>query len=182
MQENKFGEGKLWLRSACREDASVLLSWLSDERTVALWKADRFSWPLDQRQLETYLQEFTENMGQEAFMAVTGDGRSVGHFSFREIEEERKTAHLGFIVVNPACRGLGYGRSMVKLALEWAFCQKKLDSVWLGVYDCNQAARHCYEALGFTVCSRPGFTEEFHGEIWEYSYLEAHRKKGYYRK
>lgn len=178
MEQGKKEQGELRLRPACREDAKELLSWLSDERTVALWKADRFSWPLEKRQLETYLQEFAENETQAAFMAVTESGDAVGHFSFREIEEKSRTAHLGFIVVNPACRGMGFGRSMVKLALEWAFCRKQLDTVWLGVYDCNQAARRCYEALGFEACSRPGFAEEFHGERWEYSYLEAHRKKG----
>ena len=50
------------------------------------------------------------------------------------------------------------------------------DYLGYGVYDCNEPAKRCSAAEGFRRIERPGFeakTDRFHGEDWEYYYLEA---------
>ena len=163
------------IRPYKRCDQAALLSWLKEERTVALWKADRFSWPLTEAQLEAYGRDFSREADKAAFTALNEAGVPVGHFSFRRIDWEMGTAHLGFIVTDPAVRGTGCGRQMVRLALACAFDLLGLSRVTLGVYDCNQAARRCYEAEGFVPADRPGFETVFHGETWRYFYLQADR-------
>lgn len=168
----------LRLRPYKKEDGACLLSWLTDERTVELWKADRFSWPLTKEQLERYREQFEQDPAACIFTAVDGTGAPAGHFSFREINYERNSAHMGFIVVDPQARGQGFGRQMVSLALRYAFELLMLERVTLGVFDCNLAARRCYESLGFKEIEREHKTVGFHGETWEYFYLAAEKKRG----
>ena len=157
-------------------DAEYLLKWLTDETTVTFWKADRFTWPLTKEQLDTYYNDFENDLNAAAFTALDEAGCVASHFSRREICWEENRAHMGFIVVNPDSRGKGYGRQMVHAALAYAFDSLGLKAVTLGVYDCNEPAKRCYAAEGFRRIERPGFeakTDLFHGEDWEYYYLEA---------
>lgn len=174
------GMGILRLRPYKSSDADFLLSWLSDERTVALWKADRFFWPLTKEQLAAYGRDFEADCHAAAFTALSETGKPVGHFSFRRLDWQKNRGHMGFIVVDPAARGKGYGRQMVHQALQYAFGILGLEAVTLGVYDCNQAASRCYEAEGFRRIDREGFEESqvsFGEETWVYYYMEARREK-----
>lgn len=165
----------LRLRPYKRTDSEALLSWLSDERTVELWKADRFTWPLTSGQFEQYFVDFEQDPAACQFTTLDESGALAGHFSFREIDYEKNSAHMGFIVVDPQARGKGYGRQMVTLALQYAFEILGLKRVTLGVYDCNLAARNCYDSVGFKEIPREHKKTEFHGERWEYYYLAAER-------
>ncbi len=159
-------------------DARYLLQWLTDETTVTFWKADRFSWPLTEEQLEKYYRDFEADSNACAFTALDENGEIAGHFSLRRIDWKENRAHMGFIIVNPDARGKGYGRRMVHQALKYAFEVLGLCYITLGVYDCNEPAKRCYAAEGFEKINRPGFepkTDSFHGDAWEYYYLEAKR-------
>ncbi|MBP3927679.1 MAG: GNAT family N-acetyltransferase [Clostridium sp.] len=162
-------------------DAESLISWLKEERMVAYWKADRFAWPVTMEQLELYLRDFEEDRNAAAFTALDKQGKIVGHFSFRHIDWEENRAHMGFIIVDPESRGRGYGRQMVHQALRYAIDILGLSAVTLGVYDCNDPARRCYESEGFQKINRPGYEPYrtmFHGEEWEYYYMEAKAENG----
>ncbi|WP_251497877.1 GNAT family N-acetyltransferase [Otoolea muris] len=166
----------LRLRPCKLADGRFLLTWLADERTVEFWRADRFTWPLTQGQLDTYFRDFEADQNAMAFTALDARGHPCGHFSFRNISWEENRAHMGFIVVDPAARGMGYGRRMVRQALRYAFGCLGLSAVTLGVYDCNEPARRCYEAEGFVRIDREGFKagRESHADgEWEYFYMEA---------
>lgn len=154
-------------------DSKYLLWWLQDERTVNLWKADRFTWPLTQQQLEQYFEDFKNDPCACMFTALNEEGVPCGHFSFRQINFHENSAHMGFIVVDPSARGMGYGRQMVSQALKYAFEILLLNQVTLGVYDCNEAAKRCYEAIGFKETDRKHHIMDFYGERWEYYYLTA---------
>ncbi len=100
----------LRLRPCKLADGRFLLTWLADERTVEFWRADRFTWPLTQGQLDTYFRDFEADQNAMALTALDARGHPCGHFSFRNISWEENRAHMGFIVVDPAARGMGYGR------------------------------------------------------------------------
>ncbi|MDB2011292.1 GNAT family N-acetyltransferase [[Clostridium] symbiosum] len=164
----------LRLRPYKPADAGYLMKWLEDERTVEFWKADRFCWPLTAEQLADYCEDFTADPAAAAFTALDGAGNPAGHFSFRQIDWAGNRAHMGFIIVDPGCRGKGHGREMVRLALQYARLCLGLDFVTLGVYDCNEPARRLYEAEGFVKADRLGEKQTgFRGETWTYYYMEA---------
>lgn len=164
------------LRPYKPSDAKALLSWLKEERTVELWKADRFCWPLMMEQVEQYWNDFLEDSHAFLFTALDESGQPVGHFSFRNADYEKNCIHMGFIVVDPETRGKGYGRQMVFLALSYAFEILGMDKVTLGVFDCNEAAKRCYTSAGFKEINREHKRVQFYDENWEYFYMAAVRK------
>lgn len=161
------------LRPYKSSDSAYLLNWLQDERTVAFWKADRFSFPITEVQLSSYACDFDRDPHACIFTALDECGRPVGHCSFRKIDFVKGTAHMGFIITDPAARGKGYGKLMVNQALSFARSLLGLKKVTLGVYDCNLPARRCYETIGFTETDRAHEYTEFHKEQWEYFYMEV---------
>lgn len=156
-------------------DAPYLLKWLEDEKTVAFWKADRFRWPLTSEQLDRYRADFEADPQSCIFTVLDGEGSAFGHFSFRNIDYRENTAHLGFIITDPAARGKGLGRQMVSAALSYAFTMLSVGRVTLGVFRSNHPAVKCYEALGFIRMKQDSKFIDFHGESWEYFYMEKER-------
>ena len=58
------------------------------------------------------------------------------------------------MIVNPAYRGRGYGREMLRLAIGYVKDNFPVSRIDLGVFENNEAARRCYEAVGFKEYSR----------------------------
>ena len=83
---------------------------------------------------------------------------------------------ISFVIVDDQKRGRGYGREMIRLALESAFRIAGAERVTLGVFENNKPAYACYQALGF----RPVPTEqprecEVLGEMWNIIELAVNR-------
>lgn len=165
----------LRLRPYKPDDAGYLMDWLKDERTVRLWRADRFSYPLTKEQLKQYWEDFLSDENAWIFLAVDENGNPCGHFSFRRVDYTKNSAHMGFIVVNPKERGKGYGREMVTLALRYAFGLLRMDRVTLGVFTVNEAAHRCYLSVGFKDEELHRDYDRFDGEQWDYQDMAALR-------
>jgi RimJ/RimL family protein N-acetyltransferase len=73
----------------------------------------------------------------------------VGHLILRFTDEEKKVLRFGFVIVDDSKRGMGYGKGMLRLALQFAFDIFKADKVTLGVLENNPGAYYCYKAAGF---------------------------------
>lgn len=158
----------LRLRPYKPADSAYLSEWLKDERTVRLWQADRFTYPLTGEQLKQYWEDFLTDEQAFLFLAVDESGKPAGHFSFRRVDYEKNSAHMGFIVINPRERGKGYGREMVLLALQYAFYILKMERVTLGVFTVNEAALRCYRSVGFEEEELHRGHDFFKGESWDY--------------
>jgi diamine N-acetyltransferase len=65
------------------------------------------------------------------------------------------------MLLRPASRGKGSGRSLLEAALAWAYQHRGAEGVWLDVKAHNHRARALYESAGFTV------TETLTGAITE---------------
>lgn len=74
---------------------------------------------------------------------------AIGSVYFRDIDYEKKQAEYGIFIGEDAYRGRGYGSKAAKLALEYAFKELKLDSVFLRVFADNPAAIQSYKSAGF---------------------------------
>jgi RimJ/RimL family protein N-acetyltransferase len=62
---------------------------------------------------------------------------------------EKRSVHLGLIVVDPSLRGQGIGEQMVSLAARYGKEFLQMDRITLNVFDCNPVAKRCYEKAGF---------------------------------
>ena len=56
---------------------------------------------------------------------------------------------LSRVIIAPRYRRKGYGKELVKKAVEYAFTTLELNRLALGVFDFNSAAISCYANSGF---------------------------------
>ena len=133
-------------------DFDVIKNWITDERTHMMWCAGHMKFPLESEDYAAALVKMYDMHGDCPFIAVTDDGKPVGMVCCT-INYETNESMLAFVAVDPAQRGKGTGREMIKLAAKYCFEILHADLVQLNVFDVNAPARKCYEAAGFMVRS-----------------------------
>lgn len=138
----------LSLRPFDRPDFGRLLAWIDSPESLMLWGGPYFRFPLDAAQLEAYrVSAESELSPRRVFTACDTRGDRVGHIELNDID--RHSARICRVLVDPARRGQGFGRAMVRPMLRLAFAELRLHRVDLLVFDFNRAAIRCYEAEGF---------------------------------
>ena len=151
------------------EDAECgeVLSWIGDERAFYKWSAGRLgAYPPDPAR-------FDELRSTKRFTATDGD-IAVGFFTARHPEGACAELRFGFVIVDPARRGQGVGREMLRLGLRRAFDDEKLERVTIAVFSNNAPARRLYERLGFRDTGERE-TYPIMGEEWECAVLALER-------
>lgn len=153
----------LRLRPYHPDEAATVLSWNTDERAFYQWTAGVLgSYPLAPA-------AFNAVSRYMAFIAID-EHDPVGFLTLRMLREDFDELRIGFVIVDPAKRGRGYGKEMIRLAVRYAgeiFHAKKVSLI---VFENNPSARRCYEAVGFDVRGR----EQHHvlGEDWPCCVME----------
>lgn len=143
----------LRLRPYRPSDADTVLSWIKSEEAFRKWSADRYPhYPIKAEDMNhKYLVCNGDCAGPEDFYPMTAmDGEDiVGHLILRYTDLEKSVVRFGFVIVDDSRRGMGYGKMMLKLALDYAFNVLKAEKVTLGVLENNHPAYYCYKAAGF---------------------------------
>jgi RimJ/RimL family protein N-acetyltransferase len=86
---------------------------------------------------------------------VDDEGNVVGHFIIRYPKtDDDSTVRFGFVVIDSNLRGKGYGKEMLLLGIEYVKEHFKVQRIDLGVFENNNNARYCYEAVGVREYSR----------------------------
>lgn len=90
----------------------------------------------------------------------------IGHLILINPSTDTYIIRLGFIIINPDIRGKGYGKVLIKKAIEFAKLELNAKEINLGVFDVNTSAYNCYKSVGFveTGIEKNGF--KFNNEIW----------------
>ncbi len=163
-------------------DAEKIVTWISDERTFALWGGARFgAYPLKAEDMnEKYLKNNGDCVEEDNFypMSAFDEDGIVGHLIMRYIQGNNKILRFGWVVVDGSKRGKGYGKQMIQLALKYAFEILQVDTVTIGVFECNTSAYKCYLSAGFrasTVCEDS--FEEIEGETLRIVELEISKEE-----
>ncbi len=155
------------------EDFEAVKSFMTDERTHALWSAGIFGYPLMRESFENKLREL-EAGGDIPYVALGDEGEAEGFFLLSNADGEGRVM-LKFVIVAPSQRGRGTGRQMVSLAVEQAFGEGA-DVVALCVFSVNDKARRCYLSAGFEEKSVTPGAFSYNGEIWGRCALEIRRE------
>lgn len=100
---------------------------------------------------DTFVQEYKHPHSE--FYITTKNEKLVGYYklNFPDAQSESgfpNSAEVARIYVHPQFKGRGIGRKMINHAAEVSQ-QKKLEYLWLGVWEKNPAARSFYEKIGF---------------------------------
>ncbi len=134
-------------------DAETIVTWIKDELTFRRWSWDRFGrFPITAEDInKKYMENNGDCVEPDNFYPMTAvdENGVAGHLILRFTDMEHLVLRFGFIIVDDSRRGMGYGKEMLCLALQYAFEILKVNKVTLGVFQNNQAAYHCYKSVGF---------------------------------
>lgn len=147
------------------EDFRALESWINDERTHALWCANRMRYPLDMEDISDFLRYEKEQYNNKAFIAEDDNGNAIGFYCCSP-DNESGECMLKFVIIDPKQRGKGYGREMICLAVEKAFEDEAAEVVQLMVFSENIKAKKCYESAGFKERSTTPDVFTYKNESW----------------
>lgn len=157
-------------------DALFIVKWIKDEVEFRKWCADRFEYfPITAEDLNNQYKAQDEN---DSFFEMTAFDESgvAGHMIMRFLDEEKKILRFGFVIVDDTKRGKGYGKEMLKLAIQYAFEILKVEKITLGVFENNMSAYYCYKAVGFQdVVTETAEFYSINGEKWKCLELEIER-------
>lgn len=138
------------LEKASRQQLLALMAWLPDERACRQWGGPAFRYPFSE---QTFLEDCR---WQElpSYVLLDGELRAFGQFYQR-----LGRCHLGRLIVAPAHRGAGVGRTLVTELLRRGCADLRVSECSLFVLKDNAAARALYHKLGFELADYPGSPE-----------------------
>ena len=166
----------LTLRTYQPSDATMITSWLKSEYLMRQWCADRYErYPVTPEDMNRYHERNIDGQHSSALTMTDGDV-IVGYITLRTPADDPTEQRLGFVIVDDSKRGRGLGKTLVSMAVKYAFETLGATKVSLGVFENNPSAIHCYEAMGFHRVSLPD-TESYKclGETWNCIEMEQHR-------
>ena len=82
--------------------------------------------------------------------AVVGE-KIIGHILLRFPLEDKSVIRFGFVIVDDSKRGKGYGKQMLRLAIDYAQQELGVQKITLGVFCDNLSAVECYKSVGFRI-------------------------------
>ena len=149
------------LRPFVTNDAATILSWCKDKHAFRLWSADRYEgFPA---QPEEMMRQY-EGQNLHPLTAIADD-IIIGHILLRFPSEDKSVIRFGFVIVDDSKRGRGYGRQMLRLAIDYAQQQLGARRITLGVFCDNLSAVECYKSVGFRIMGMDSYLID--GEEWK---------------
>lgn len=166
----------LKLRLYKNTDAQIIVKWLKNEYAFRQWSADRYKcYPITADDMNNYYSQYSDK-DLYKLTAVDESKTIIGHLTIRFIDDARKIARLGFVIVDDTKRGKGYGKNLVSSALKYAFEELKADKVTLGVFENNTPAVQCYLSCDFSIVEKERIESyQCIGEIWNCIEMEINR-------
>ena len=159
------------LRNYQKEDSAAICSWIKDEKSLYQWSANRIGkFPLQDNDLNESYASMINNKKFIPLSALDDKGNLAGHLFIRyPYETDNSIVFFGFVIIDPILRGHGNGKRMLELAIEYAKNELYASKITLRVFTNNDAARHCYESVGFRPVGR---TETYKMPIGEWECIE----------
>ena len=148
-------------------DAEEILKWIKTERDFRLWSADRYErYPALPEDINNNYNE-CKKLGLFCPMTLVDDDKIIGHLILRQSNKGEKAIRLGFIIVDSALRGKGYGKRIINEAINFAKNNLCADEINLGVFANNDPAINCYKSVGFKEVDIEKNAYKFKDEIWD---------------
>ena len=151
---------QMQLRPFNPDDAETILGWCKDKYSFRLWSADRYK-DFPAKPEEMMRQYEGQNLHP---LTAISDDIIIGHILLRYPSEDKTVIRFGFVIVDDSKRGKGYGKQMLRLAIDHAKHKLGVQNITLGVFDNNPSAIHCYESVGFVVTGTDTYAID--GEEW----------------
>jgi len=132
------------LRNATLDDLGIIMDWIEDKHACRLWAGPGFRFPF-------IWDNFLTDLGylvHDTFAIVNTLDKPEG---IGQIMHRDDRLHLARILINPDCRGKGYGRLLCQELIKVGKSRYKDKAFSLNVYRHNTVASRLYESLGFKI-------------------------------
>lgn len=147
-------------------DFDIISKWITQPREHAMWCAGRTKFPIEREDFGRLLDDIALRCGDTPFLATAQDGTPVGFFCY-SVDPQSNEGMLKFVMIDPAQRGKGYGKEMLKLAVRYAFEFTGAEKVRLCVLSANEGAKHCYRGVGFNETGTDKNAFSYDEESWD---------------
>jgi len=161
-------------------DFPRLIDWINSERLMIQWGRWNFVFPLTVPQLSEYMKNTQgDKPNRIVLKGLTARNREViGHIELDRISYTQGTASVCRVLIGPPeMRGKGYGQSLIREILRYAFENLVLRRVDLQVYAFNTSAIASYERVGFKRegCLRKHY--KYGDELWDLIWMGILREE-----
>lgn len=130
-------------------DAKTIITWVNEPKEFYMWSAGLMGdFPVSEQRLLRAVSARETSTKYFPLVAFDEDGL-VGFLTIRAPGEDDRKLALGYVIIDPKKRNMGYGKQMIKLSLKFAFELYGASEVSLDVFDCNSQAYNCYSSIGF---------------------------------
>ncbi len=165
-----IGVHKMILRDYKPKDSAEISKWINNKTSMYLWTAGRLdTFPLPADCLNGLYASMVTSDKMIPLCAVI-NGELIGHLLIRYPDkEDNSTVRFGFVITAPEFRGKGYGRQMIRLAVDYVKYQLKAEKITLGVFDNNERAKGCYYSAGFRLT---GESKIYHLPVGDWKCVE----------
>ena len=169
------------LQPFTENDFDRLIQWIPDAKFMLQWAGPEYQWPLDMAQLlKSYAKTKIDPPAYYMFKAYdTEIDQYIGHIELMKVDSEKKSAHVGRVLIGPAFQGKGYCIRLMNKVCEFAFISLKLSTLTLGVFDFNKSAMACYQKTGFKITETKNAFREFENEKWNLVRMQLEKQKIY---
>ena len=121
---------QMQLRAFNPDDVETILSWCKDKHAFRLWSADRY------RDFPARPEEMMEQYNGNNMYPLTAvvDNLVIGHVLLRYPSEDKTVIRFGFVIVDDSKRGKGYGKQMLRLAIDYGQQELGAKRITLSVF------------------------------------------------
>ncbi|MBO4815923.1 MAG: GNAT family N-acetyltransferase [Clostridia bacterium] len=155
------------LRNYKNDDANEIVTWIRNEEELFLWSANIYNkFPIEADDINNFYEECSKKSNFYP-MTLIENKKIIGHLILRNIDDKKEIIRLGFIIVDLNLRGKGYGKKLIKLAIEYAKNNLNAKEINLGVFENNINAYKCYKSVGFKEDNKEKEIFKINSEEWK---------------
>lgn len=173
---------KVYLSPASMQDAEIFTKWMNDFNvTDYTMRSDKV---LTLESEVEWLRGETLKGGYLMSIVTLDNNNVIGNISLNDVNFIHRFAELGIMIGENENRSKGYGAEAINLLLDYAFNYLNLNTVSLGLLECNERAKRCYEKVGFKEYGRKRKCRFINGKYYDIIYMDilASEFKGEYIK
>ena len=156
-------------------DYLYLEKWVKNERIHAMWCANLIQYHITKDKFHAFLKKNAINYSDCAFTAIDDNEEPIGFFCY-SVDSNDNSGFFKFVVIDNKKRGKGYGKGMLRLAMQYAFDKTGVKTVKLNVFNENIMAKRCYENVGFVELNVDKDVFAYKDELWSKCAMEATKK------
>ncbi len=163
--QNPFLVGdKVYLRPLEVADAPAIVPWFNDPDVMRFLLRHQ---PMSLHAEEEFLRRMPAHEGDVVLGIVVKEvDRLIGTVGLHP-EFRCRSARFGIVLGDKACWDKGYGTTVTRLMVGYAFDTLNMNRVWLHVYEYNPRGVRVYEKVGFRTEGRLRQETYRDGRYWD---------------